>query len=306
MANIPERGRLSKPFKQALTEGKYASLIKCIFDDKKLNIQVRDNYLNVYYRGGNILRITPKSFYFDKFYFYNQEALGFPKTYVLYAAQGGKIPKEIPTQNQAKEIIAKLESKEKEIKGLLPDNPKEFFKEAKKVMDVWFDKWHHKERDDQQIIASNNKQCIDNNDLAVIDIEFAVSKNKSYNKIGKNCRFDIIAVDRHGQIYVIELKENEAADSKGNSANVTVHREDFNNTIGKDSSHQFAQEMKQVIETKQLLGILPSYIKIDTNLTPEFAVAFSGKNAKAFNDKYKAAGIRVIEVNKEDKKLKLQ
>ena len=146
-------------------------------------------------------------------------------------------------------------------------------------------------------------------DLAVIDIEFAVSINKLYNKAknskGKNkvCRFDIIAVDCKGQLYVVELKQNAAADSSDNSANVKVHRKDFDDTIGNDIDCLFAKEMAQVINVKKNLGLLPKNVDIDTTLKPIFAVAYSGKDSDLFNEKYRKQGIYVIEVL-EDKKLR--
>lgn len=315
MTNITMRGNLSKSFLNRLCEGDLCAIINEIIDDSELDVQVRDNYLNVYYKGGNILRIKPQSFQFDKFYFYLGHPKGFPKTHVEKVASrkqneiNPRTKQPIPTEIEADQIMSELNEKYDDLMQLLPENPGSFFTKAKSVMDEWFVKWEHQERDDQQAITERNKTADSESDLAVIDIEFAVSVNKPYNKAknskGKNkvCRFDIIAVDYKGQLYVIELKQNEAADSDDNSANVKVHKKDFDDTIGNDIDCLFAKEMAQVVNIKKNIGLLPANVNVDISLNPVFAVAYSGKNSEAFNKKYRKEKLCVIEVLK-DKKLR--
>lgn len=302
------RGTLTTSFINALTNnGKYADIIRYVRSHDCLNLQIRDNYLNIYYGGGNILRIGERSLYFDKFYFYNDACGTYPKTYVeaMAKSRADKIPAKatnVPSEAEAKAIIDDLKNKTKKLMELLPGKPEQFFERAKEVMDLWFSKHPHQERKDQQIITSANTVCNSDSDLAIIDIEFAVSVNKAYNNAknrkgnNKVCRFDIIAVDSVGQLFVIELKQNNAADSEDNSANVMVHKKDFDDTIGSDRNRLFAQEMERVVKTKHVLGILPASVKVDTSLKPVFAVAYSGRNPEAFNEKYRKSGIRVIEV----------
>lgn len=317
MSKIPMRGNLSQRFLTELTSGNLRNVIKHIIDDKELDIQVRDNYLNIYYKGGNILRIKPKPkpFFFDKFYFYLGHPNGYPKSHIENVALGKereinpRTTQPIPSKSEALEIVSDLNMMLKNLIQYLPEHPSEFFSKAKSVMNSWFDKWSHQERHDQQDISTANRSAESDSDLAVIDIEFAVSTNKPYNKAknknGKHkvCRFDIIAVDHIGQLYVIELKQNMAADSVENSANVKVHKSDFDDTIGNDGKNLFAQEMAQVAEIKKALGILPKSVQVDTLATPLFAVAYSGDNPEAFNEKYRNEGLCVIEVLA-DRKLK--
>ena len=318
MAKIPIRGKISTQFEKALTKGQYASIIRYALKDKELDIQVRDGYIDIYYRGGRILDIHPASEKFDKFYFYDQDKKGFPKTYVekIFKKQYKDMPKHpsapVPTDEEAAEIMKNLEKKRDNLTALLKDCPEEFFRKAKEVMNKWFITHPKPERQDQQIISTNNN-CLDKDtDLCVIDIEFKVSENKPYNNSinekgnKKTPAFDIIAVDGSGQIYVVELKENERADSTNGKANIDVHKKDFENTIGRDIENDFAKEMARLLETKQRLNILPSSVKVDPTKKPIFAVAYSGKNPIQFNNKYSQMGIKVIEVRGDSKKLYLQ
>ena len=61
----------SKELLRKLTNGEYKEIIEFAAKrENNLDVQIRDNYLNIYYRGGNLLRIHPRSFFFDEFYFH--------------------------------------------------------------------------------------------------------------------------------------------------------------------------------------------------------------------------------------------
>ena len=316
----PKRGQLSDGFRKNLTSGKQSDILKYILSDPDLDIQLRDNYINVYYKGGNILRMGPQSFQFDKFYFYRRKdgSKPFPKSYVENMAKGksNKISENtkepIPSVDEAQKIIASLDTKTEALKSLLSTDIKGYFLMAKATMNEWFNDWDKSERNDQHTIALNNRNFENGSDLVVLDIEFAVSRNLPYNHAYNNkgdkkvCRFDIIAVDCRGQLYVIELKQNEEADSKDNKANVKVHTRDFDATVGGNDAQSFVDEIAGLVETKKNLGILNKSVFVDKKEKPLFAVAYSGQEADAFNEKYRKAGLKVIKVEGEKKLLKLK
>ena len=269
---------LSETFVNKLN-GEWKPLLEYILSDSELDLQIRDNYINVYYQGGNILKIKPRSFDFDKFYFYtdgNEER----KTHLLKNAEEG--------DDKAKHIIDKLvKLRDDLIENLSsPLNHLKvecYFGQAKAVMKKWEEtlndtlKISHKEKQEQQKIAITNRK---DTDYIVLDLEYAVSRNSkfSYNgKLDKKVpRFDIIAI-HNGQLVVIELKKG--MDATGGTSGVKPHIDCFDHTIGRDVNGLFVQEMKDLLTQKQDLGILDKSLKIE-NAKPKFVFAFADKDGE--------------------------
>ena len=216
---------------------KYEGIVKYAQEDDDLLICLRGNCLHIYYRGGKILEVTNK--------------LSFDKKYLNLKRT--QLPAELIWLSSFKDVE-------------VIEDPKKYFTLAKKVMDLWFKENPKQERDDQQSIAIHNQSCRNEGELAVIDIEYAVSFNSNcYNKAYQdtykdyvkypNPRFDIIAIDHEGQIYVLELKTG-----LGSTRNCHKHITDFvatigSHSIGDDTSmvtpqerwFTFASEMNEVI-----------------------------------------------------------
>jgi hypothetical protein len=303
---IPRRGRLSKDFLTKLdSEGGLNDLVTYVRSDLELDMQFRDNYINIYYNGGCALKVGPQSMSLDPYYFYlgkDENGNEIPKTYIeeQRVKKQGKIsenttkrkiiPSSYPTPEQATAIYNDLcEKRDKVLKHAEDHDFEAYFNEVKIVVGNWVEHYQRIERLHQHNIACSNRNFTTENDLVVIDIEFAVSTLKPYNKLnGKVPKFDIIAVDKSGQLYAIELKANLAADEEDSDQNVSGHQKDFDNTIGGHcDDNDFVEEMRQVLELKKHLHLIDKTATI-TCKYPIFAIAFTGKDVEKeiFEAKY--------------------
>lgn len=285
--NVSRRGRISAQFRQRL-ENEWTPLIEFISKNHELDVQLRDNYISVYYDGGEILKITPKSLDIDMRYFEK------------YA----KSEKQQILERLSQNLAFKKSAKEKLLAVLIEKNDfSSYFKQAKELIAEWVERHKRYERKKLHEIACSNREFYPHNNLAVIDIEFAVDWYKPYNnsqgKGGKRKvpKFDIIAVDQSGQLYAVILQDNLRTNGDRTKQSLNAYKQDFYLTIGDDTPlNDFAQEMNEVLKMKQELGLLPKSLIIDTDALPRFAVAFSiGTKPKRYD------GITVNIVNSNDK-----
>jgi hypothetical protein len=272
----------SKELLRKLTNGEYKEIIEFAAKrENNLDVQIRDNYLNIYYRGGNLLRIHPRSFFFDEFYFH-RNVKQLRKTHLIEKAEKGD-KKAISLWTQYKDERQRMFDILKEKGGI-----SRYCKEMKAVMDVWEEELNtidisHDEKNEQQLISMNNRG---ETDYTVIDLEYAVSTTSNFRYKGNQNkvvpRFDIIAVDKTGQLYVIELKTGLGAID--NESGIGPHMDCFENTIGHDVKGEFTDEMYNLLEQKKAFKLINPEISIDKSKKPQFIFAFSNKPGE---DKYK-------------------
>ncbi len=285
--NVSRRGRISAQFRQRL-ENEWTPLIEFISKNHELDVQLRDNYISVYYDGGEIIKITPKSLDIDMQYF-EKYANSEKQQFLERCSQN------IAFKKSAKEKLLAVLIEENDIGG--------YFKQTKELIAEWVERHKRYERKKLHEIACSNRELSPHNNLVVIDIEFAVDWYKPYNnsqgKGGKRKvpKFDIIAVDQSGQLYAIILQDNLRTNGDRTKQSLNAYKQDFYLTIGDDTPlNDFAQEMNEVLKMKQELGLLPKSLIIDTDALPRFAVAFSiGTKPKRYD------GITVNIVNSNDK-----
>ena len=267
----------NEKFLKNLTEGEYKDIIDFASQrENELDVQIRDNYLNIYYQGGNLLRVHHSSLYFDEFYFH-RGAKDMRKTHLIYKCKKGD-----------KACIARWEdykNRRKEMLDILKERGMATYcKEMKRIMKEWDADLHtigisHDEKNAQQQISMNNRGATD---YTVVDLEYAVSTTSNFKYNGdskkKVPRFDIIAVDKTGQLYVIELKTGLKA-IDGNSG-IRAHMDCFEHSIGRDSKNDFINEMNELLRQKQELKLIDKNVRIDKTKKPHFILAFSDEQGK--------------------------
>ena len=265
----PKRGKDFLYRQLRSNDGIYHNILEYVINDNELDLQIRENYINVYYKGGNILKLKPKSYDID----------------IMYFQYDANVKSKDIKSDKTK---LKLLEKEREVLiDLLPKNPQEYFIKAKKVMDRWdfamSERKQHNEKKEQQEIAIANRK---NSDYIVLDLEYAVSQNSLFkyngNKGKKVPRFDIIAI-HNGQLVIIELKKGLGA--IGGESGIEPHMDCFNATIGRDTQGLFMREMRDLLRQKKALGIIADNVEI-SDAKPKFVFAFADEEGNDDFDKF--------------------
>jgi hypothetical protein len=162
--NQSQRG-LSETFLENLLSGYLKPILECVKKDDTLFLGIRENYINIYYRGGSLLKLSElKEGYSSEFnsnYFQDEKN-----------ASGNK-----------KFNIAKIKDK-KSAETLVAQFPF-----LKMLMDNYFSTHRNNEREFQQITAKENNNSIISNDTDyfITDIEYTSSSSKE-------ARFDMVAI----------------------------------------------------------------------------------------------------------------
>lgn len=257
-------------------EGKLGGLIEMVKNDDELVLQIREDYFNVYYKGGNLLKVSSEnSFQFDYNYY--------------------KCEISLDTQEQRKKRIDKRRSILESLKNTR--DYKTFIDEMKKLMDkywIWLYNEKHRslhEKDTQHALCISNTESTD---YTIIDLEFQVSTRKDctyhYEPSSlprhpgiyvceKSPRFDIIAVrNSDRRLCVIELKNG--LDALTGKSGIGDHADSFEGSIGKNPLAEltFTKEMEKVVSDKKRLKLLSDDFYIDDKLPIEFIYAYAFKS----------------------------
>jgi len=242
---------LSDSFINDLLEGILKELLSYVKKDNTLDIEIRKNYINIYYRGGNALKVTEIGV--------NRYDYHFDKEYLKEATFLSK-----DTINAYKTKLDWIN----------------YFPLVKQAMDFYFTKYGKEEREFQQLVVrENNYSSVANStDYFIIDIEY---DNR------KNARFDIVAVEWGSdtskrkmmkgykpKLVLIEMKYGDGAFN--GVAGISKHILDFNNFIANPKTvEEFKQEMLGVFSQKRQLGLIPGLSdKKNSNEVTQFADEF--------------------------------
>lgn len=262
MSKFFKRGIHNKKFLYEIENGSLKPLVELVNSNEDLVLQIRDDYFNVYYQGGNVAKVTSsKSVDFDENYF---------RTHIEKSKENWE---EIKKKRQTTMALFK--------KGLFSD----YIDTVKSAMKYYWDnvlegKGVAEKMAQHQICILNTNKT----EYTVIDLEYQVSTESIFKYRGKrktksgglpSPRFDIVAIrNSDHRLCVIELKKGTKAlkDPSG----VQEHAESFVHTIGfdKKTKNAFLSEMNDVLQMKKKLKLIDEIVFIDTTLEPEFLYAY--------------------------------
>lgn len=263
------RGLHSKKWDKLFEKGgELFDLLEIVRSDEDLVLEIRNDYFNIYYKGGNMLKVGPKcNFQFDHNYF---KGYKFPE----YEAN-----EKVRDRKQLKEEMLYCLKKDGDYGRFIMD--------MKKRMEEYWD-WlkevKHKSLEEKN---TQHELCIRNtegSEYTIIDLEFQVSTDSDYSytilekphgrfvaENKKKPRFDIVAVRNcDHQLCVIELKKGINA-IYGRSG-IGDHADSFEGSIGRNPT-SFHREMVKVMEDKKRLKLLSESFHISDSI-PEFLYAY--------------------------------
>lgn len=220
--------KLSNEFINDLIYGKLKNFLSSVKEDDTLSLEIRDNYINIYYRGGNIFKIKQCS-----------------AGYVVHF--------DINYCNKYTEIISDIKPSDYE---KWTDN----IPFIKAEMDAWFYKHPKLEREYQQLVLrENNSSSIANDtDYFITDIEYANSENGS--------RFDLIGVKwlssassrkNGGDIRLVFIEKKYGDNALSGSSGIKKHYEDLYKFLSyKVKVKDIYEEVETIFNQKIELGLI--------------------------------------------------
>ncbi|MFH0958167.1 MAG: hypothetical protein V1897_05630 [Pseudomonadota bacterium] len=238
-------------------------ILERVKQDHTLMIAIRGKYINIYYRGGNILKVDEqgKGSYLSSF----------DAQYNKYERDIPVLPAAIISQDDAKTWVAAIPH-------------------LKELMDLYFSIKSKDEREFQQLVArENNYSSISNeSEYFISDIEFADS--------GLGARFDMLAIRwlaskrKNGsncQAALIEMKYGD--DALGGSAGLLKHLQDIDNFVSDETSYQTSlKTMESQFNQLDQLGLLKfnqcsndTKVKLDLKDKPEVIFLLANHNPRS-------------------------
>lgn len=243
---------ISSKIVQDLKSGILRNLLKKVQQDDTLELEFRENYMSIYYRGGCVskLQLSEDNFYDD--YFDNN-----------YKKPSIEISEEEEDTNQKFQMRIKDENG---CNVLINEINK-----RKEVMNSFFAKKPKREREYQQLVERENNDREDSN-FYVADIEYAKDNN----------RFDMLAVQRKDhndynklKLSIIEMKYGQKA--IGKKCGLYDHYQGVKN-LSADTIRDIIKDTESIIKYKYDLGLIKTtkYIErgIKINILDEIDLIF--------------------------------
>ena len=235
---------LSSAFIQDLLDGKLSAFLRHVQQDDTLCLEIRQDYINIYYRGGSLFRIAPAGAEYSVSFDMN------------YASARADLLKHIPPSDYAQWVNA------------IPL--------LKAEMDAWFYRHAKSEREYQQIVLRENNHggISADTDYYMADIEYANTENES--------RFDLIGIKWPStsmsrkraddiRLAFFEMKYGDGAHA--GVAGIVKHFEDLYRFVTDSQKLETVRiEAESQINQKVQLGLIPSITKVVhiSHAKPEF------------------------------------
>jgi hypothetical protein len=214
--------KISDKFINDLISGELHALQKLLLKDQTLSLCIRKDYVNVYYRGGNIIRITElKNGY--KFVFNDNYCIDNNNLWKTFHSIG-------------------LSTLEDYIKCL---------PYLKREMDNWFSSHTKMEREIQQMVMRNNNIGVVSRktDYVIVDVEYVNSTIKS--------RFDMVGINQNkNKLAIFEIKYGNQ--STQGSAGLEKHILDIYDFYRSDFIKKLAVEAQSLYDQMVNLGLIDS------------------------------------------------
>jgi hypothetical protein len=231
-------------------------LLQTILADHTLCLEIRENYINIYYRGGNLIKLEEKNGKYTAF---------FDRNYLL-EPNSARLPLQISVQK-----ITNFD----DLTPWVDSIPI-----MKYEMDKFFSQRPKDEREFQQVMVRENNfgRSAKGSDYFICDIEYA-------SAVG---RFDLIAahwpssgaerkVNTNVGLAIIEMKYGEQS-MKG-SAGIQAHIQDMMRYFGanEDNFAALKEEMRTIFNQKLELGLIDNQkpIKKFNNEQPDFILVLA-------------------------------
>jgi hypothetical protein len=250
----------------SLGNGLLSPILDRIKKDDTLMLAIRDGYINVYYRGGNLVKITenPQSFTFN-----------FDEKYDLS-----------PANQQYNSLLLQKTIKdpidvEKWIKA---------FPVLKELMDFWFSKYNRSEREFQQLVErENNRSRISNEtEYFITDIELEdTNLGAKFDMTGLKWAADKRKTGISCKPVFIEMKYGDG--NLDGSAGLVKHIQDFSQFISNTNKYNSAVEsIENQFNQLHRLGLLNynhsksiEQVKLDSDIKPEFIFLLANHNPRS-------------------------
>ena len=270
----------------------YNAIIEYTKDpNNELDIQYRDNYINIYYLGGSLLKLKGKhSIDFDEHYYY-PPSKEFPISYIEALAhkdfrskitkikklsqlsEEDLIKKRQEAIDNIEDIVSKRDNVVKRLRSAKAESVSLILCEMKGVMKNWKrckSRNAVDERTVQHYISLFNKESAIDSDFVVIDLEYKLSELSGYcipkDQMEPNKgqpRIDIVAIEKStGQLYVLELKYG-LKSTKG-KAGVVEHYNDYLNSVGADDKWEaFWNDIDSLVKVQKKENVLSETISLN-------------------------------------------